>query len=210
MDYEDTFSPVVKAATIRIVLAISVASGWKLRQLDVKNAFLHGVLEEEVYMRQPPGFENPKAPNFVCKLDKALYGLKQAPRAWYSRLSSKLHSLGFVPSKADTSLFLYQKANVTIFMLIYVDDIIVSSSSDQAIVALVKELNKDFAIKDLGDLHYFLGIEVKKIQNSLLLTQEKYAMDILDKVGIRDCKPSPTQLSSSDPLSLVSGDPLGP
>jgi histone deacetylase 1/2 len=95
-------------------------------------------------------------------------------------------------------------------MLIYVDDIIVSSSSDQAIVALVKELNKDFAIKDLGDLHYFLGIEVKKIQNSLLLTQEKYAMDILDKVGIRDCKPSPTQLSSSDPLSLVSGDPLGP
>jgi histone deacetylase 1/2 len=210
IDYEDTFFPVVKAATIRTVLAISVARGWTLRQLDVKNAFLHGVLEEEVYMRQPPGFENPSAPNFVCKLDKALYGLKQAPRAWYSRLSSKLQSLDFVPSKADTSLFLYQKANVTIFMLIYVDDIIVSSSSDQAIVALVKELNKDFAIKDLGDLHYFLGIEVKKIQNSLLLTQEKYAMDILDKVGIRDCKPSPTQLSSSDPLSLVSGDPLGP
>jgi histone deacetylase 1/2 len=95
-------------------------------------------------------------------------------------------------------------------MLIYVDDIIVSSSSDQAIVALVKDLNKDFAIKDLGDLHYFLGIEVKKIQNRLLLRQEKYAMDILDKVGMRDCKPSPTPLSSSNSLSLVSGELLGP
>jgi hypothetical protein len=107
IDYEDTFSPVVKAATIRTVLAISVSKGWSLRQLDVKNAFLHGVLEEEVYMKQPLGFENPNVPDYVCKLDKALYGLKQAPRAWYSRLSSKLHSLGFLPSKADTSLFMF-------------------------------------------------------------------------------------------------------
>jgi hypothetical protein len=89
------------------VLAISVSRGWSLRQLHVKSAFLHGVLEEEVYMKQPPGFENPNVPDYVCKLDKALYGLKQAPRAWYSRLSSKLHSLGFLPSKANTSLFLF-------------------------------------------------------------------------------------------------------
>jgi histone deacetylase 1/2 len=210
IDYEDTFSPVVKAATIRTVLAISVSRGWNLRQLDVKNTFLHGVLEEEVYMRQPPGFEHPKAPDFVCKLDKALYGLKQAPRAWYSRLSSKLHDLGFTPSKADTSLFLYQKSGITMFLLIYVDDIIVASSSDTAITALVKDLNNNFAIKDLGDLHYFLGIEVKKTKDGLLLTQQKYANDLLDKLGMRVCKAAPTPLSASDPLSLADGDPLGP
>jgi hypothetical protein len=137
IDYEDTFSPVVKIATVRTILALSVSRGWSLRQLDVKNAFLHGVLEEEVYMRQPPGFENPDAPNYLCKLDKALYGLKQAPRAWYSRLSTKLCDLGFVPSKTDTSLFLFHKEGITIFLLIYVDDIIVTSSSDYAISALL-------------------------------------------------------------------------
>jgi histone deacetylase 1/2 len=133
IDYEDTFSPVVKAGTIRLVLANLVSCGWSLWQLDVKNVFLHGVLEEEVYMTQPPGFEDPQAPHHVCRLDKSLYRLKQAPRAWYSRLSSKLHNLGFISSKADTSLFLYHKSGVTIYMLIYVDDIIVTSSSDQAL-----------------------------------------------------------------------------
>lgn len=157
----------VKAATIRIVLAVAVSRGWSLRQLDVKNAFLHGVLEEEVYMKQPPGFENSQTPHYICKLDKALYGLKQAPRAWYSRLSTKLQQLGFYPSKADTSLFLYNKSGVMIFVLIYVDDIIVTSSSDQAISALLHDLNADFALKDLGDLHFFLGIEINKTQNGL-------------------------------------------
>jgi histone deacetylase 1/2 len=126
-------------------------------------------------MRQPPGFENPNAPNYICKLDKALYGLKQAPRAWYSRLGTKLCDLGFVPLKIDTSLFLFNKEGITIFLLIYVDDIIVTSSSNYAISALLQDLNKNFAIKDLGDLHYFLGIEVTKRQNGLLLTQEQYA-----------------------------------
>jgi histone deacetylase 1/2 len=154
IDYEYTFSPVVKAATIRLVLAVAISRGWSLRQLDAKNVFLHGVLEEEVYMRQPPGFQNSQTPHYICKLDKALYGLKQAPRAWYSRLSTKLQALGFVPSKGDTSFFLYRKAHIMIFVLIYVDDIIVTSSSDQAISALLHDLNDDFALKDLGDLHY--------------------------------------------------------
>jgi len=129
IDYEDTFSPVVKAATIRIVLSVALSQGWSLRQLDVQNAFLHGVLDEEVYMQQPLGYVDPQRPNYVCKLDKALYGLKQAPRAWYARLCGKLQQLGFVPSKADTSLFYYRKGGNRLFVLVYVDDIIVASSS---------------------------------------------------------------------------------
>lgn len=144
------------------------------------------------------------------RLDKTLYGLKQAPRAWYSRLSAKLQDFGFIPSTADTSLFLYNKSGVTIFVLIYVDDIIVTSSSDRAISALLQDLSAHFAIKDWGDLHFFLGIEVKMTADSLLLTQAKYAHDLLVKVGMLDCKPAPTPLSPSEPLSLHEGTPLGP
>jgi histone deacetylase 1/2 len=129
---------VVKIATIRLVLSIAVSRGWTLRQLDVHNAFLHGVLEEEVYMRQPPGFE--KGKDLICKLDKALYSLKQAPRAWYARLSTKLQHLGFIPSKADTSLFFFTKPEVTMFVLVYVDDIIVVSSVPSAVATLLKQL----------------------------------------------------------------------
>jgi hypothetical protein len=184
IDYEDTFSPVVKIATIRLVLSISVSRGWSLRQLDVKNAFLHGVLEEEVYMKQPPGFESSATPNYICRLDKALYGLKQAPRSWYSRLSSKLYTLGFLPSKADTSLFLYNKSGLTVYILIYVDDIIVTSSSDQAISTLLHNLSSEFALKDLGDLNYFLGLEVHQQSNGLLMNQEKHATNLLTRVGM--------------------------
>lgn len=152
--YEDTFSPVIKSSTIRIILSIAVSSGWSLRQLDVQNAFLHGLLEEEVYMKQPPGYEDRSLPGYIYKLNKALYGLKQAPRAWYSRLSTKLHELGFRSSKADTSLFFYSQGKVHIFVLIDVDDIIVANSTQDATVALLQDLNKDFALKDLGELHY--------------------------------------------------------
>jgi len=169
IDYEDTFNPVVKAAKVRLVLVVAVSKGWSLRQLDVQNAFLHGVLEEEVYMRQPPGYEDKRCPNFVCKLDKALYGL--TPRAWYARLCGKLIHLGFTASRGDTSLFFYWNGQVTIFVLVYVDDIIVASSLLAASKALVHSLEVDFALKDLGDLHFFLGIEVKRGFDGLVLSQ---------------------------------------
>jgi hypothetical protein len=128
IDYEETFSPVVKSATIRVILSLVVSRGWMIRQLDVQNAFLHGYLEEEIYMHQPPGYEDKNQPHYVCRLDKALYGLKQALRAWYARLSAKLLQLGFKVSKADNSLFYLRNSDVTIFILVYVDDIIITSS----------------------------------------------------------------------------------
>jgi histone deacetylase 1/2 len=210
IDYEDTFSPVVKIATVRLVLSIAVSRGWRLRQLDVKNAFLHGILEEEVYMRQPPGYENKNKPGYISKLDKALYGPKQAPRAWYSRLSSQLISFGFVASKSDASLFIYHKHGVTIYMLVYVDDIILVSSSEEATNVLLKDLSEKFALKDLGDLHFFLGIEVHEIDDGLLLNQANYAKKMLEQEGMSNCKSSPTPLSSSEKITANAGELLGP
>ena len=107
LDYEDTFSPVVKPTTIRLLLSLAVTRGWFLRQLDVQNAFLHGVLAEEVYMRQPPGFSDPDRPDHLCRLSKAIYGLKQAPRAWHARLAMALRAHGFASSTADSSGLFY-------------------------------------------------------------------------------------------------------
>jgi histone deacetylase 1/2 len=170
LDYEDTFSPVVKPTTIRLLLSLAVTRGWSLRQLDVQNAFLHGVLEEEVYMRQPPGFVDPDHPHHLCRLVKALYGLKQAPRAWHARLGTVLRAHGFVSSTADTSLFLLQRPEVTMYILVYVDDIILISSSVSTADRLVSALGVDFAVKDLGKLHYFLGIEVTYSYSGLTLS----------------------------------------
>jgi hypothetical protein len=172
--------------------------------------FLHGVLEEEVYIKQPPGYESKKEPNYVCKLDKAIYGLKQAPRAWYSRLSEKLQRLGFSPSKGDTSLFYLHDRGVTMYVLVYVDDIIVASSSQEATTTLLRKLEDDFALKDLEDLNYFLGIEVSKIKDGILLSQSKYAMYMLKRVGMMNCKFVPTPLSTTDKLHAHGGTPLGP
>jgi hypothetical protein len=133
---------VVKAATFCLVLSLVVSEGWSLRQLDAHNAFLHGVFEEEVYMRQPPGYEDKDAPHHLCKLDKALYGLKQAPSVWYSKLSAKLNSLGFVASKADRSLFSYSKGPCIVYLLVYVDDIIIASTSDSFTNTLIKKLSQ--------------------------------------------------------------------
>jgi histone deacetylase 1/2 len=118
--------------------------------------------------------------------------------------------MGFIPSKADASLFLFNKEGITMFLLIYVDDIIVTSSSDSAISALLRTLSTDFALKDLGDLHYFLGLEVHKHSNGLLLNLEKYANDIIQRVGMQHCSPCPAPLAVNDKLLLTEGTPLGP
>ena len=160
-------------------------------------------------MRQPPGYEDKSNPNYLCKLDKALYGLKQAPQAWYSRFCHKLQSLGFAPSKADTSLFFYRKGEHVIYMLVYVDDIIVASSSQEIVNALLRDLHAEFAIKDLGDLHYFLGIQVQQKKGELLMSQERYAIDILKRVNMQLCKPVHTPLSTTEKLSIDEGTRLG-
>jgi hypothetical protein len=190
------------------MLSVAISRGWNLRQFDVQNAFLHAFLKED-YMQQPPGFEDPSKKEYVCKLDKALYGLKQTPRAWYSCLSSRLMDLGFSESKVDSSLFFYNKESATIFVLVYFDDIIVASSTETATATLLKDLEKEFSLKDLGDLHYFLGIEVNKVCDGIILSQDKYASYLLKKVGMLDCKPVSSSLSTNEKLSLHEKSLLG-
>ena len=162
IDYEETFSPVVRHTTVRLILA--AYSGWKLHQLDVKNAFLHGVLAEEVYMTQPWGFEQCPT-SHVCKLHKSLYGLKQAPRAWNERFTAFLPTLGFKSSYADPSLFVKVTGSAKAYLLLYVDDIIVTCNNEDLIAEIKASLQVEFEMKDLGQLHFFLGLEIQYMKN---------------------------------------------
>ena len=129
VDFDETFSHVVKPATVRTILSLALSRRWPIHQLDVKNAFLHGTLSEAVYCAQSVGFEDTAHPDYVCRLNRSLYGLKQAPRVWYSRFAAYLLSLGFVEAKSDTSLFVYRRGTDTIYLLLYVDDIVLTASS---------------------------------------------------------------------------------
>jgi len=159
LDYTETFSPVIKTATIRIVLALAVQFNWEIRQLDVSNAFLHGTLLEEVFMEQPQGFHDKDQPDSVCRLHKAIYGLKQALRAWFTCLSNALIGHGFIASLVDTSLFTFQHGDIKIFILIYVDDIIITGTHSTTIASVISKLQLQFPLKDLGPLHFFLGVQ---------------------------------------------------
>lgn len=208
LDYTETFSPVVKHTTIRVVLALALHNNWTIRQLDVQNAFLHGTLNEEVYMKQPKGFEDPNFPDHVCRLHKSIYGLKQAPRAWFQRFSNYLLELGFVESKADYSLFIYKANGVSLMLLIYVDDIIITGNDANHITGLIESLNKLFAMKDLGGLQYFLGLEAKFNKEGLYLTQTKYATDLLKRLQMEDAKPYSNPTTSGQKMTLFDGTPL--
>jgi hypothetical protein len=150
---------VIKLVTIHLVLAFVVHFDWPIKQLDVSNVFLHGFLDEEVFMEQPKGFVDSSRPDFVCRLHKAIYGFKQASRAWFNRLSQALLKLGFVGSSVDTSLFMFLRHSIHLFVLIYVDDIIVIDIHSSAMSTLFNKLQQDFAMKDLGPLSSFLGIQ---------------------------------------------------
>ncbi|XP_022041900.1 uncharacterized mitochondrial protein AtMg00810-like [Helianthus annuus] len=149
-------------------------------------------------MEQPMGFIDARFPNHVCRLQKALYGLKQAPRAWFQRLSTFLTSHGFVCSQADQSLFIYKTAKAIVYLLVYVDDIIITGSDSSFITSFVARLHKEFSVKDLGPLGYFLGLEVTHSDASLFLSQAKYAHDILSRAGLLDSKPVATPLATTD------------
>ncbi|KAG9441691.1 hypothetical protein H6P81_017545 [Aristolochia fimbriata] len=163
---------------------------------------------KEVYMTQPPGFQDKSRPNVVCKLHKSLYGLKRSPRAWYHHLSLFLLELGFILSKADSSLLIRSTAHNVTFVLVYVDDIIVTGSSPLDIRELIQQLQKEFFVKDLGHLHYFLGIEVTRIPNGLHLAQTKYTRDLLTRLDLIELKPLSTSVVAGSKLSKYEGTPL--
>ncbi|KAI3701667.1 hypothetical protein L6452_26909 [Arctium lappa] len=189
VDYHETFAPVAKLVTVRTLLAVATKKNWIIHQLDVNNAFLHGDLDEEVYMKIPKGFAK-EGETRVCRLRKSLYGLKQASRNWYRKLTKFLISLNFKQSKADHSLFTYQNGGVYVAILVYVDDVIIVGDNFDKIQQIKQQLDNEFSIKNLGPLKYFLGIEVAKTSDGLVLSQRKYILDILQDTGMLGCRPS--------------------
>ena len=205
LDYDETFSPVVKPVTIRAVLHLALANDWEVHHLDVKNAFLHGKLEERVFMHQPPGMADPSNPHHVWKLDKALYGLKQAPRAWNARFSTFVEKLGFVKSFSNTSLYVYNKGNDRAYLLLYVDDILLTASTPHLRQTLSNLLKQEFEMSDDGKLSYFLGIQATYDSKGLFLSQSSYAQDLLLRANLKDCKPISTPVDLKSKLSSEDG-----
>lgn len=160
IDCDKTFSLVVKPITIQAVLSVATSRDWPLHQFDVKKAFLHGDLEETVYIHQPPGFVDPAKSDYVCLLQRSLYDLKQAPRAWYNHFSTFARTIGFMQSKSDASLFILHLGSEYAYLLMYVDDNVIMAST---------QLSSEFDMSDLGHLHHFLGISIQRDAQGLFL-----------------------------------------
>ncbi|GJW67558.1 ribonuclease H-like domain-containing protein [Tanacetum coccineum] len=208
VDIDENFSPVVKPGTIRTVLSLAASRYWPIHQLDVKNAFLHGDLFETVYMHQPPGFRDYVHPDYVCLLQRSLCGLKQAPRAWFQRFASYITRVGFSHSRYDSSLFIYRQRTDTAYLLLYVDDIVLTASSESLLQQIIRSLHQEFAMTNLGPLNYFLSISVTHDSSGLFLSKKKYVVEILDMTHMVNCNPSRTPIdtesklaSDSDPVS---------
>ena len=189
IDYEETFSPVARFSSIRTLLAFAVEVGMQLHQMDVVTAFLNGDLKEEIYMQQPPGYTQPGKEELVCRLKKSLYGLKQSPRCWNEKLCKHLKSLGFKESTADPCIFIRQNIGLQI-IAVYVDDLILLAKTLEEMQKLKEDLTHHFKMKDLGKLHYCLGISVNLDNNTqtISLNQSNYLLKILEKYGLTEAK----------------------
>ncbi|WVZ93982.1 hypothetical protein U9M48_039928 [Paspalum notatum var. saurae] len=197
IDYEETFAPTARLKAIRVLFGSSECNS---KRLHVKSAFLNGFIEEEVYVRQPPGFESARFPNRVYKLKKALYGLKQAPRAWYARLKSFLLKYGFVMCSVDKTLFLLSHGGDTLIVQIYVDNIIFGGSSHALVSSFAEQMSREFEMSLMGELQFFLGLQIKQGIEGTFVHQAKYTRDILKKFNKGNSKPITTPMSTNTVL----------
>ncbi|XP_074301226.1 uncharacterized protein LOC141632589 [Silene latifolia] len=205
IDYGETFAPVIKMVTIRTFLSIAAVKNWELHQMDVHNAFLHGDLDEEVYMKLPPRFSKGKEDK-VCRLRKSLYGPRQAPRCWFAKLTAALRKYSFTQSYYDYSLFSYVTTKVCIHVLVYVYDLVIAGNDSVAISNFKAYLGQCFHMKDLGLLKYFLGIEVARNKEGIFLNQRKYALDIISETGLLGAKPALTPIEQHHKLGVATDD----
>nr|ABA94321.1 retrotransposon protein, putative, unclassified [Oryza sativa Japonica Group] len=208
IDYDEIFAPVAKMGTVRGLVSCAVNFGWPLHQLDVKNAFLHGDLHEEVYMEIPPGFGNSQTVGKVCKLKKSLYGLKQSPRAWFDRFRHAVCDMGYSQCNGDHTIFYKHRGTHITILAVYVDDIVITGDDVEEIRCLKERLGKAFEVKDLGPLRYFLGIEIARSSKGIVLSQRKYVLDLLTDIGMLGCRASTTPIDRNHQLCAQSGDPV--
>ena len=189
IDYDETFSPVARFSSIRTLLAFAVEMGMQIHQMDVVTAFLNGDLKEKIYMQQPSGYTQPGKEELVCKLKKSLYGLKQSPRCWNEKLCEHLKSLGFKESAADPCVFIRQKEELQI-IAVYVDDLTLLAKTSEEMQQLKDDLSHQFKMKDLGKLHYCLGISMNLDESTktIRLNQSRYLLKILEKYGLTEAK----------------------
>jgi hypothetical protein len=195
--FGETFAPDARLEAIRILLIFTTSKGFKLYQIDVKSAFLNGVIQEEVYVRQPPCFENSKYPNRVYKLLKALYGLKQAPRAWYARLKTFLLDHGCVMGSVDKTLFTLKHGNYFLLVQICMDDNIFGGSSYSLVSSFQAMMENKFQMSVMGELTFFLGIQVKQTKKGTFVHQAKYTKDLIKKFAMADAKSVSTPMSTT-------------
>ncbi|GKV25217.1 hypothetical protein SLEP1_g34687 [Rubroshorea leprosula] len=188
IDFTETFAPVARFDTIRLLFAMAAQKSWLIYQLDVKLAFLNGKLKEEIYVEQPDGYVKKGAEHKVYLLKKALYGLKQAPRAWYGKIDNHLLSLGFEKSIEEATLYVKEKGADLIIVSIYVDDLLVTGSCEAMVRNFKANMMKMFEMNDLGKMSYFLGIEVQQSSQGVFICQRKYATQILNKFAMSNCK----------------------